>query len=771
MEKETPQDSHFLSTHEDSDYRRWGAAPRTSSPPMDPLSITASVLTLMTAVAATCQGIDTLREVRNAPAQVTEVLNEVTDLRLVLAVAEDAIYSFCPPGADWPKGEKLIPLLLRASDTLAQLSIAKDKLCKAVPQKSAFEGDVTDSKSFLVVDENADLEGNGKEQNVRISRRAWLKEKKTVERLLHRLRETRQNLSTALSALTAARMNAMSTMTLTIQASVPELEMSLINQVAQSSFDDNKSLTDGSSTLVGDGDLGLDMTSVIETSYSTAKCQDICPCQCHAVKRIGTPTWLKSVIGTLFYSYSGTPLMGRAPCNYIPCQQSGAVGTRFNYHFPTWIVKRAVSVSLTRHNLCGIGGSWTISIPKTLSDGDPVWRCINYGTVPQLAALLAQGLVNACDMNQDGKSLLHFAVQYERPEISEYLLRQGVNKYFEDGSGVSAAMLAWEKALPISSVESTKALTIRKLRHVFYDQDLFEDLGFSPLHLCILNLDESLFEQHLTLNFPSLNAQDSFGRTPLFWAVVLAKPTIVDLLLSWNADVSVVDKHRRTALHWAAVTKAYDTARSLLAHGASPHAQDEFGRTPLHEAAKISGNEAFVHLLIDVGGAEVDCRDYIYLRTPLHLAAYYGKVDNARALIDRGADMNFQIPVGRTPLLNAVAYNQWATTSMLVEEGARVDAVDRAGMTVLLLAARYGSARVIRALTVADLGGVDPDAVDDMGRTARQNFTLHRREFYFGGDGDESELEVEAAFWELLAKVETDWRRATGKEGKVLVEE
>ena len=99
--------------------------------------------------------------------------------------------------------------------------------------------------------------------------------------------------------------------------------------------------------------------------------------------------------------------MSRSPCNYVPCKHISTLGSRFSYHFPSWLVRRALSASFIRHNIVGIGGSWTISIPKMITDEDPIWRCINYGTAVEVAGLLAQGRVNACDMNKDGKSLLH----------------------------------------------------------------------------------------------------------------------------------------------------------------------------------------------------------------------------------------------------------------------------------------------------------------------------------------------------------------------------
>ena len=55
---------------------------------MDPLSITASALTLLAATKQVAMGLDKLASIKGAPAAVLALNNEVSDLRLVLSEAE-----------------------------------------------------------------------------------------------------------------------------------------------------------------------------------------------------------------------------------------------------------------------------------------------------------------------------------------------------------------------------------------------------------------------------------------------------------------------------------------------------------------------------------------------------------------------------------------------------------------------------------------------------------------------------------------------------------
>ncbi|KAJ4416191.1 hypothetical protein N0V85_002377 [Neurospora sp. IMI 360204] len=155
-----------------------------------------------------------------------------------------------------------------------------------------------------------------------------------------------------------------------------------------------------------------------------------------------------------------------------------------------------------------------------LTGADSVWRILDHGTVQQLAGILGQGQVSPCDINPDGKSLLHFAVEFERPDMCKYLLEQGVNKNFEDHAGVSASAMAIEKVTPTSAAAS-RVSTLSEIRRLFEDDELLDKLNFPPLQLAIFR----------TLELPSSNIlRSTFLRsTPL---IRLAAPHLRGLLLS-----------------------------------------------------------------------------------------------------------------------------------------------------------------------------------------------------------------------------------------------
>jgi ankyrin repeat protein len=93
----------------------------------------------------------------------------------------------------------------------------------------------------------------------------------------------------------------------------------------------------------------------------------------------------------------------------------------------------------------------------------------------------------------------------------------------------------------------------------------------------------------------------------------------------------------------------------------------------------------------------------------LHLAAFFGRPEVARLLLDRGADPNLWATGGLhvRPLHSAVAGGHEEVARLLVEAGADVGAAQDGGYTPLMGAAQNGSAGTVALLLER---GADPKA-------------------------------------------------------------
>ncbi|KAL6406233.1 hypothetical protein AUP68_10402 [Ilyonectria robusta] len=209
------------------------------------------------------------------------------------------------------------------------------------------------------------------------------------------------------------------------------------------------------------------------------------------------------------------------------------------------------------------------------------------------------------------------------------------------------------------------------------------------------------------------NLGDSYGRTPLWWAVQNGHEMVVKLLLENGADTEATDKHSGwTPLLHAAVEGHEAVVKLLIEKGAKCEAKDNGGRTPLLWAAQ-NGYGAVVKLLLE-NGAKTESKDNRG-RTPLSWAAWGGREAVTKLLLEKGADRESDDKeCGQTPLSWAARNGYEAVVELLIEKGAKCEAKDNGGRTPLLWAAQNGYGAVVKLLLE---NGAKTESKDNCGRT------------------------------------------------------
>ena len=151
----------------------------------------------------------------------------------------------------------------------------------------------------------------------------------------------------------------------------------------------------------------------------------------------------------------------------------------------------------------------------------------------------------------------------------------------------------------------------------------------------------------------------------------------------------------------------------LVRSGLDPNTKDDNGRPGLVLALQLDSLRAFGTLL---AAPKLN----LQARTPqgetaLMIAAIRGRLDEARALVVRGADVN---QTGWTPLHYAASGTEPQQTTiiaLLLEHHAYIDAGSPNGSTPLMMAAQYGTRESVQLLLNE---GADTSIKNQLGLTA-----------------------------------------------------
>lgn len=274
----------------------------------------------------------------------------------------------------------------------------------------------------------------------------------------------------------------------------------------------------------------------------------------------------------------------------------------------------------------------------------------HFGALAKVESLIKKGTV-IDERDILGKTALHYAVEYDHKDVAELLIANGADVNAKDKDGNTPGHVALgEKERPLLELLIAKGANLASIHLSAYQGDLDEVKNFIE-------------------KGADIEAMDSYGATPLYYAAARGSKELVEFLIARGANVNAKDKRDLAPLHVAAVHGHKDVVAFLIDNAADIYAKGQYGYTPIYWAAWSEVPEV-VELLLEKG-VDVNTKDE-WGNTPLHYMAEYDYYRNmAEFLIVKDADVNAKNNQGKTPLQVAKEKGHTEIVELLKKHGAK----------------------------------------------------------------------------------------------------
>jgi len=233
--------------------------------------------------------------------------------------------------------------------------------------------------------------------------------------------------------------------------------------------------------------------------------------------------------------------------------------------------------------------SWPLDDRDNHGNG-PLYYAVASNNIEMLLLLLNKtDPQNVFELNFQGATLLHAAAAYGSPEIFDMLLENGIDPSLIDNMGNNLLHYAanHNNRLMVEYLADHNFTWMLQIKN--HDEE-------TPLHYAANNLAASVFEILLPLA-DDVNVRDSYGNTPLFYAVQSGNIRHILSLLKNGADIYASNNDGLSPIHISAASLMALTLNALLCQEDVIDLLDAHGNTPLQIALKHHNTAGALYLI------------------------------------------------------------------------------------------------------------------------------------------------------------------------------
>ncbi|KAF1998552.1 ankyrin, partial [Amniculicola lignicola CBS 123094] len=400
-------------------------------------------------------------------------------------------------------------------------------------------------------------------------------------------------------------------------------------------------------------------------------CKPHCPCQCHIPLQGSTPRWLRGLMGSLFFNFTGTPLLNHRSCNFSVCgaKDASSGSAYFQYYFPKWLLTKGVMIRGHWEDLGGIGATWTFRIPKAVTSSILNGELLSVGRyrpVMEVKQFMALNHIAAVDIDMTGESV--FEVR-----------------------AIDTILDLITKIPPACAHRENMFGTLQSLPE--FEEEL-EIMNFNALHRIVLGLSAHNLRSQIELDPALVHARDCFGFTPLHWAAQRDDLDAINILLDAGADINAHCSQGRTPLSWAVWCGSFHCCKTLMDPSAHVKTAKPSGSNAIAGLRRGPVKTDTISLLLK-RGADINMKDSNRGRTCLMESTVLGTASICETLLDHGADMELHNMSGSSAAFHAIYTNNPDVLKVLIRRGACLTFRDKLGRSIIDYTALYGGIEVM----------------------------------------------------------------------------